>query len=204
MFCLLPDFYMSSFRRSIENSMVQGNPQRLGRDDWLKAALRLCETGIDNVKVAPLAEQLGVTTGSFYWHFKNRRELLEALLDYWEHEMTDVAIEAARHFEGSAAERILDLMENVIAGKLARYDLPVWQWAQSDTRASRVFNRVLKKRFAFAAQMFSQAGFSREQAEVRGRMMVIYMMGESTLIPESMARRKELIKLKHAILTAPI
>ena len=63
--------------------------------------------------------------------------------------------------------------------------------------------RNLKKRFSFAAWMFSEAGFSREQAEIRGRMMVIYMMGESTLIPDSMAKRKEFIKLKHAILTAP-
>jgi len=117
--------------------------------------------------------------------------------------MTDVAIEAAQHFEGSPADRILVLMESVMSSKLARYDLPIWQWAQSDTRASRVFNRVLKKRFSFAAWMFSEVGFSREQAEVRGRMMVIYMMGESTLIPDSMAKRKEFIKLKHAILTAP-
>lgn len=50
---------------------------------------------------------------------------------------------------------------------------------------------------------FNKAGFSREQAEIRGRMMVVYMMGESTLIPDSMARRKEYIKLKHEILTAP-
>jgi len=90
-----------------------------------------------------------------------------------------------------------------MSDKLARCDLPIWQWAPSDTRANRVFKRVLKKRFEFAAWMFSQAGFSREQAEVRGRMMVIYMMGETTLIPESMAKRKELVKLKHAILTAP-
>ena len=94
-------------------------------------------------------------------------------------------------------------METVMADNLARYDLPIWQWAQSDTRASRVFSRVLKKRFSFAVWMFSEAGFSRKQAEIRGRMMVIYMMGESTLIPESMAKRKEFIKLKHAILTAP-
>lgn len=190
--------------RSIDNSMVMGDSQCLTRDDWLKAALSLCGTGIDNVKVAPLAKQLGVTTGSFYWHFKNRRELLEALLEYWERELTDAAIESARHFEGSAPERILGLMEGVMTNRLARYDLPIWQWAQSDTRASRVFNRVLKKRFEFAAWMFSQAGFSREQAEVRGRMMVIYMMGESTLIPDSMAKRQELIKLTHAILTAPL
>ena len=183
--------------------MVQGKTERLTRDDWLKAALSLCAAGIDNVKVSPLAEYLGVTTGSFYWHFKNRRELLEALLDYWEREMTDAAIAAARQFSGPAAERILFIMETVTTGNLARYDLPIWQWAQSDTRASQVFNRVLKKRFSFAAWMFSEAGFSREQSVIRGRMMVIYMMGESTLIPDSMAKRKEYIKLKHAILTAP-
>ena len=183
--------------------MVQEKPKRLARVDWLKAALSLCGAGIDNLKVAPLAEHLGVTTGSFYWHFKNRRELLEALLDYWEREMTDTVRDAAKEFTGPPVERILFLMKTVMSDKLARYDLPIWQWAQSDTRANRVFKRVLKKRFEFAAWMFSEAGFSREQAEVRGRMMVIYMMGETTLIPESMARRKEFIKLKHTILTAP-
>jgi AcrR family transcriptional regulator len=183
--------------------MVEKKTERLTRDAWLKGALKLCAAGIDNLKVAPLAEYLGVTTGSFYWHFKNRRELLEALLDYWECEMTDAAIEAARQFSGPPAQRILLIMETVMSDKLAGYDLPIWQWAQSDSRASRIFKRVLKKRFEFAAWMFSQAGFSREQAEVRGRMMVIYMMGETTLIPESMAKRKKYIKLKHAILTAP-
>ncbi len=177
--------------------------KRLGRDDWLKAALRLCEKGINAVKVAPLAEDMGVTTGSFYWHFANRRELLESLLEYWEREMTDAAIDRARQFEGSPTARILHLMETVTTRNLARYDLPIWHWAQSDAKARRAFNRVLKKRFAFAAWMFSEAGFSQEQAEIRGRMMVTYMMGESTLIPGSMVKRKESLKLKHAILTAP-
>ena len=183
--------------------MVERKTTRLARDDWLKAALDLCNAGIENLKVAPLATHLGVTTGSFYWHFKNRRELLEALLDYWQHEMTDIAVEAARQYSGSPTERIHFVMESVITGGMARYDLPIWQWAQSDTRASRVFNRVLKKRFSTAAWMFSEAGFSAQQAEIRGYMMVTYMMGEATLIPESMAKRKEFIKLKHAILTAP-
>jgi len=183
--------------------MDRKNTERLTRDAWLKAALSLCMAGIDNIKVAPLAEHLGVTTGSFYWHFKNRRQLLESLLDYWEREMTDSAVEAARQFPGPPAQRILRLMNRVMSDDLAGYDLPFWQWAQSDSQASRVFKRVLKKRFRFAAWMFSEAGFSPEQAEIRGRMMVIYMMGESTLMPESMAKRKELIRLKHAILTAP-
>lgn len=188
---------------SIDNSMVECKAKRLTRDDWLKAALSLCEKGIDAVKVAPLAADMGVTTGSFYWHFKNRRELLEALLDYWEREMTDAAINAARQFSGSPSDRILDLMESVMTRKLARYDFAIWHWAQSDAKTRRVFDRGLKKRFEFAAWMFSQAGFSDEQAEIRGRMMVVYMMGESTLIPNSMARRKKTLELNHAILTTP-
>lgn len=183
--------------------MENGKAQRLSRDDWLKAALHLSVKGIEAVKVAPLAVDMGVTTGSFYWHFKNRRELLDALLDYWEREMTDVAIDAARHFAGSPADRILGVMEAVTDGNLARYDLAIWHWAQSDTGAHRVFHRAVKTRFEFAAWMFSEAGFSPEQAEIRGRMMVTYLMGESTLIPGSLASRRDALKLQHAILMAP-
>ena len=77
--------------------------ERLNRDDWLHAALQECELGGDASKVAPLAAKLGVTTGSFYWRFKNRRELLDATLEYWEREMTDAPIAAARKltFQGS-------------------------------------------------------------------------------------------------------
>ncbi len=161
--------------------MVELAGRRLGREDWLKAALGMCEAGIDSVKIAPLATTMGVTTGSFYWHFKNRRELLDALLAYWEREMTDAAAESARRYKGSAQGRILFLMESVMVGELARYDLSFWSWAQQDISANRRFRKVLKKRFAFASWMFTEAGFSSEQADIRGRMMVTYMMGESTL-----------------------
>jgi AcrR family transcriptional regulator len=176
---------------------------RLDKDDWLNGALQMSGKGIDNVKVAPLASELGVTTGSFYWHFKDRRELLDALLAYWESEYTDAAIGAGKQFSGSATERIYFVMETVMTRGLARYDLPIWQWAQSDAKANRIFRRALKKRFRFAAWMFSEAGFSEEQAETRGRMMVVYMMGESTLLRDSTTKRKKLLRAKHAILTAP-
>lgn len=177
--------------------------QHLDGEDWLQGAMELSLNGIDHVKIAPLATKLGVTTGSFYWHFKNRKELLAELLKYWEHEMTDSAIIAARQFTGPPADRILTLMKTVMARGLARYDLPVWQWAQSDPDARRVFKRALKKRFEFAAWMFTQAGFSKTQAEIRGRMMVIYMMGESTLIPDPMAKREQYVEMKHKILMSP-
>ena len=57
------------------------------------------------------------------------------------------AIAEARNFEGPAEDRILGLMENVMTYNMARYDLPIWHWAQTDINAKRVFKRALKKRF---------------------------------------------------------
>ena len=184
--------------------MVNSKTERLSREDWICGALELLITaGVEGVKIVPLAERLGVTSGSFYWHFKNRRELHDALLDYWEREMTDAAIEAAKHFEGTPKERIWRLMEHVMTAGMARFDLAIWHWAQSDAAVQKVFQRTLDKRFAFARWMFVEAGFSKTQAEARGRLMVIYMMGESTLIPDTSGKRKRLLRLKYEIITSP-
>jgi AcrR family transcriptional regulator len=181
--------------------MAKVNARRLDRDDWIRGGLELLSTaGVEGVKIVPLAEQLGVTSGSFYWHFKNRRELHDALLDYWQRELTDAAIVAAKNFQGSAKERIWGLMEQVMDSGMARFDLAIWHWAQSDEKVQTVFQRALEKRFAFAAWMFRQAGFSKVQGEARGRLMVVYMMGESTLISDLPARRRNLLKLKYGIL----
>ena len=181
--------------------MVDRRTRRLSKEDWIRGALELLATaGVQGVKIVPLAERLGVTSGSFYWHFKDRRELYDALLDYWEREMTDTAIEAAKLIE-SPKERIWRLMETVMTHGLARFDLAVWHWAQFDDRAREVFQRTLAKRFSFAKWMFRQAGFTDQKAEARGRMMVSYMMGESTLIPDAPSQRKKWLKLQYAILT---
>lgn len=63
---------------------------RLGKDDWEKAALAAIEDGgLDAAAVEPLARTLGVTKGSFYWHFANRDALLEAALARWEATYTE-------------------------------------------------------------------------------------------------------------------
>jgi len=185
-------------------SMVKTKTKRLSRDDWVRGALELLSTaGVESVKIVPLARKLGVTSGSFYWHFTNRRHLHDALLEYWVREMTDAAIDAAKRFEGPPKERIFHLMGQVMATGMARFDLAIWHWAQSDAVVKKIFRRTINKRFAFAAWMFKQAGFSDSQAKVRGRMMVVYMMGESTLVPGTSGNRKEQLKLKYEILTNP-
>ena len=63
--------------------MKTNDSKQLRKNDWLRAALDfLGASGIESVKIVPLATHLGVTSGSFYWHFSNRPELYSALLEY--------------------------------------------------------------------------------------------------------------------------
>src|SRR5690606_6204362 len=70
-------------------AVARGKPERSGRlsaEDWAQAALDLiAEQGVAAVAVEPLARRLGVTKGSFYWHFPSREALLQAALERWEH-----------------------------------------------------------------------------------------------------------------------
>ena len=83
---------------------------RLSADDWVAAALdTLITDGIGAVKVLPLAKKLGVTRGSFYWHFENHEALLTRLLEVWEDTNSGSIIRAAT-LEGSIVNRYVALM----------------------------------------------------------------------------------------------
>ena len=58
--------------------------RKLTRTDWLAAALAaLLKAGPEGVHVEPLATSLGVTKGSFYWHFEDLQALLSSVIDHW-------------------------------------------------------------------------------------------------------------------------
>ena len=174
---------------------------KLNKEKWLEGALKLVRnSGIESVKIVQLAQQLGVTTGSFYWHFSNRKELYDAILQYWLKTMTDDVIEAAKIFQGTPQERIFHLMDSVMSNGMARCDMAIWHWAQSDEKANTVFQQALNQRFEFATWMFEEVGFSRHQAESRGEMMVYYMMGKSALASNNQKQCKNTLKLQFKIL----
>ena len=107
---------------------TQGNSS-LSKEDWLRVALDvLNERGVDSVKVLPLSKALGVTRGSFYWHFKDRDDLLKQMLEYWEWELTDTVIQHAKALDGSANDKLRDVVTNVLYQSLDRYDTAVRAW----------------------------------------------------------------------------
>ncbi len=77
---------------------------QLSRRDWVVAALAaLSQGGVAAVKVDRLATRLKVTRGSFYWHFKAHADLLGAMLDFWENELTGDLIGQAAGLPDPAA-----------------------------------------------------------------------------------------------------
>jgi len=145
----------------------------LSKQDWLQAALEvLNQRGISAVKVLPLSKKLGVTRGSFYWHFEDRDELLREMLQYWEIELTDSVIKHARNLGAPPRERLADVLTNVILNRRSLYDTAIAAWGMFDEHAATCYARVLRKRLRFLSSMLSEAGVDKEQADFRARLIL--------------------------------
>ncbi|SRR5579862_5258958 len=123
----------------------------LERDDWLRAArLALLRGGVDAVRVERLARDLSVTKGSFYWHFKDREELLELLLREWEQELAEDIIPRLRGQRGK--EGLLSLVrllvKRVPLGEqgLLPSDAAVFAWAAVSPEVAQRVNRSERER----------------------------------------------------------
>lgn len=176
----------------------------LTRADWLRAALEVLEKqGVDQVRVLALAKDLGVTRGSFYWHFENRADLLQELLEYWASEYTGVVIRSPAIRSGEPGARLLKVAEMVMDLDLARYDLAMFAWAERDPQVAKAVERVYRLRLEFIGEAFEELGFEGEELEMRTWLFVCYQSWERTVFGrQSKRKRRELMKRRLALLTS--
>ncbi len=150
---------------------------RLSADDWAQAALDLvAEQGVAAVAVEPLARRLGVTKGSFYWHFPSRDALLQAALERWE------AIEQVSVF--GSLEAVPDPRERLRALFLlvAREVKPHIIYSEllkalDHPAVQPVINRVSQRRLDYLVASFRQAGLARTEAQHRARLAYSAYLG---------------------------
>ena len=140
---------------------------RLSSDDWAKAALAvIAEEGVSALAVEPLARRLGVTKGSFYWHFPTRDALLEAALQLWE---TEEQADLAGHLEkmSDSADRMRAMImlvsyerrfNTVYAQLLKASDHPI---------VSPVIQRATQRRLHYIEEGYRRAGMSDDKARYR-------------------------------------
>ena len=178
--------------------------KRLGREDWLAAALEVLKSeGVGKVNVVRIARDLGVTSGSFYWHFKDRNDLLRSLLDFWVRSQTEAILEKVD--QGTPSERLLKLMEILTLGEQARYEVAVRAWAGFDNMAAEVVRGTDKRRIEWLRSIFLELGFSGIEAEMRARLFVYYQLAEPIVLwREPKSKRREIIRLRHRLLTSRV
>jgi AcrR family transcriptional regulator len=132
----------------------------LTASDWAEAALQLiAEAGLGALTVSALASRLGVTKGSFYWHFKGRAELLTAALARWEQRATTETMKGLDAVPDS--RRRLELMLDAAAQPpRARSLYAALAEAAEDPLVRQVLNRVASARIAYLELCYRNLGFA--------------------------------------------
>jgi AcrR family transcriptional regulator len=154
----------------------------LGRDAWIEAGLHaLSEGGVEAVRVEALARTLGVTKGSFYWHFTDRRELLLAMAEQWELASTTSVIAAVEARGGTGAARLLRLISLCFrGGEIDRLESALRRWGSSDEGVRPVLARIDATRLEYVAGLLVEHGLPLATARARSRLLYLTMIGEFT------------------------
>ena len=133
------------------------------------------------VRVERLARDLGVTKGSFYWHFKNRDALFDQMLVHWTHTWTTTVIEEIKALALDTRQRLRHLLEQVTRQRIGRYDLAVRAWAIFDERAALAVERVDRIRYAYVEGLLRELGFGGLDLRVRARALLYCQVAEPTI-----------------------
>ena len=163
---------------------------RQSKKSWLDAALQaLASGGVDKVRVESLAKNLGVTKGSFYWHFKDREQFLDELLSFWAEQSTQTVI-TNPNYPTDSKERVRAVAEDIVRRDLGKMDPHIRSWTQYDKRRGKVVAKIDKMRFEFLRDLFLAAGFSITGASLRAQSLYRYVLGEQFIsVRESMGQR---------------
>ena len=153
------------------------------RSDWVaQAAAALVEGGWESVRVEPLARRLGVTKGSFYWHFKDRRALLDAVIEHWEQRGTLGIIDYV-DTKCSDPEQRLRLLWQTTNGPGLDMELAIRDLARRDAATASAVERVDSTRVGYLRRNFRQLGLCAKDAEARSLLVYSLLIGDYFIAP---------------------
>lgn len=151
---------------------------RLTRDRWVEEGLRaLQEDGPAALAADRMARRLGVSRGSFYWHFTNAVDFEAAVLGAWEERWTSRIIAAVEDVAGTPRERLLALIE-----KTGGQDASLYASAKRMTRQHPEFHAIMRRiderRIAFVSDLLAEGDIRPDLAALRARIIYSWAMGQ--------------------------
>lgn len=181
---------------------VEPSIPSLGKADWIGAALNcLVREGVEAIQITRLAKSLDVTRGSFYWHFSDRQNLLDCVLDEWRAANLPV-IEEELAKAGSLSEGVLAFFAiwEINPQFSAQLDHAVRDWARLDDAVLKVVRGEDAQRIGTIAELFQRFGFAEDEAEVRARVLYFAQVGYHAMdFGDSIKQR--LARLEHYYLS---
>ena len=164
-----------------------GNRPRaaLDRNEWVEAAIEmLAEQGVPGMRIEVLAKNFGVTKGSFYWHFKDRQDLFDAVLQTWrDGRIRDIDKQSVAT-PGREDDQLLHLIDVYGATRNRKgisIELAVREWARRDAHAAAVVEEVDTWRLECTRKLFLARGVPNEEAKSRSLLLYAYVFGQSLM-----------------------
>jgi AcrR family transcriptional regulator len=187
------------------NSKPKDQVIRLDAAAWIATAFdALAQGGVDAVRIEPLAKALTITKGSFYWHFADRRALIDAMLTAWAQGRTAaIGEQATRHGEPAAVLRDLaELYTHRANVRGLAIELAIRSLARSDAHAAKAVRTVDRERLRHVTELFAGLGWPPAVAHTRAVLFYSYLFGQSLLDKRavSSAVRDNAV---HALIAAP-
>ena len=149
-------------------------------EGWLEAAYdSLLESGVDSVKILPLAKRLNLSRTSFYWFFKDREELLSGLISRWREKNTGNIIKQAEAYAETLAEAMLNVFDCWIDKSLfdSQFEFAVRSWALQSPEIQAEVYEADQRRMEAISRMFMRFGYGEEPADVRARTTYLVQIG---------------------------
>lgn len=153
---------------------------RGSKELWLEAAYQLLiEGGIDNVRILSLAKMLKLSRTSFYWFFKDREALLDALLQLWQEKNTSSLLRQAQAPAASLADATLNLFDCWLDNKLfdSILENAIRSWGVQSAAVAQALKEADTLRMEAIKRMFIRHGSEPLVADVRSRALYLTQIG---------------------------
>ncbi len=149
---------------------------QLSATDWVDQGLKTLATrGFTALKAEPLAKAMGVSRGSFYWHFADIGAFHAAILARW-HEVAAEQI-IANVEAASKDENPLALLLRRVFGERLMLERAVRTWASVDPAARAAVQAIDRRRLGYVEGLLTQSGLSADVARARAQILYWAFLG---------------------------
>lgn len=175
---------------------------QLDRSDWIERAIdTLAAEGLSGVRVETLAKICGVTKGSFYWHFRDRRDLLLAILEHWKEGRIKDIEKVTAISPGKEIEQLHYAIEVYGASRNRKgmsIELAIRDWARHDPDAAVTVETVDLYRLECTRRLFKATGLSDDEAKSRSLLLYACVFGLSLMFYDHFDENLAALKAKIA------